>query len=94
MYITTTRVKRVNITVMHKQYPLNTQAPVMETALMYNLSVCLHLQSSESEVHEHERKANQEHFDILVKHVEEVDLKRIQLKTQLEVRICSVAHFK
>ncbi|KAI0227790.1 TNF receptor-associated factor 3 [Lamellibrachia satsuma] len=41
-------------------------------------------EGSESEVTKHEREANQEHFDILVKHVEEVDLKCIQLETQLE----------
>ena len=39
----------------------------------------------------HEQTANQEHFDILVKHVEEVDLKRIQSNTQLEVRRTDIA---
>ena len=51
----------------------------------------LYLQGSESDVRRHEQTANQEHFDILVKHVEEVDLKRIQSNTQLEVRRTDIA---
>ncbi|KAI0226279.1 hypothetical protein LSAT2_023097 [Lamellibrachia satsuma] len=49
-------------------------------------------EGSESEVTKHEREANQEHFDILVKHVEEVDLKCIQLETQLEM--CRAEHVR
>ncbi|KAI0212747.1 TNF receptor-associated factor 3 [Lamellibrachia satsuma] len=44
-------------------------------------------EGSESEVRRHEQTANQQHFDILVKHAEEVDLKRIQSNTQLEEEI-------
>jgi len=44
------------------------------------------LKGSDTKVSRHESTATQEHFEILVKHVEEMDLKRIQLETQLEVR--------
>ncbi|KAK2191867.1 hypothetical protein NP493_44g13017 [Ridgeia piscesae] len=42
------------------------------------------LEGSDTKVSRHESTATQEHFEILVKHVEEMDLKRIQLETQLE----------
>ena len=55
------------------------------------MNCCVYFQGSESEVRRHEQTANEQHFDILVKHVEEVDLKRIQSNTRLEVRTTEIA---
>ena len=75
----------MNIILKHYQYN-NRTSNIFQT----DVDFCLYLQGSESEVCRHEQTANQEHFDILVKHVEEVDLKRIQSNTQLEVRTYKV----
>ena len=71
----------MKVILMHYQYN-NRTSNIFQT----DVDFCLYLQGSESEVRRHEQTANHEHFDILVKHVEEVDLKRIQSNTQLEVR--------